>query len=242
VVDQLADLGSRAEGALVGACIAEVAAGGPAGAADLLGVAESLASSGTFDPDDLRRRGLDRPSKSGSAGLLLRGLPFGLLTPFDRPRLRRDAYRCVALAGADEATAVTAVAVALLTADLPRVDQVTTLVRLRQSLLEDAPMPLLDRFRVPEAEPPDLGPDPGAVLQAAIGALDRATGVEAVAREGVRASAVAAGLAAALAGVRDGLDGIDDRGRLHDVPHAEAAISIAHRLAERAAAMPATAS
>src|SRR6202023_3799079 len=112
---------------------------------------------------DLRHRGLERPSRSGSAGLLLRALPFGLLSPLDRPRLRRDAYRCVALAGADEGTAITAVAAALLIADLLRFDLATALVRVRQSLLEDAPMALLDRLRVVESGlPMDVSdPDPG---------------------------------------------------------------------------------
>lgn len=233
-VQQL-DEGSRIEAALVGVCIGEAQADAPAGAADLLGVAESLAATGGFDPDDLRRRGLERPSKSGSAGLLLRGLPFGLLTPFDRPKLRRDAYRCVSLAGADEATAITAVAVAVLTADLPRFDLGNALVRLRQSLLEDAPMQLLNRFTLSHpGTDAEHGQDPGAVVQAAIGALEGATGIEAVVAAASSASPVAAGLAGALAGVRDGMFGLD-AGRLRDVPHADTAMAIAHRLTERVA-------
>ncbi len=233
-VEQIEDLPARVEAALVGACVGEAEADAAAGAADLLGVAESLAATGSFDPEDLRKRGLERPSKSGSAGLLLRGLPFGLLTPFDRPRLRRDAYRCVSLAGADEATAITAVAVAVITADLLRFDLGSSLVRLRQSLLEDAPLALLDRFRVPpEGAASDAGQDPGAVFQAAIAALDRATGIDGAARAALASSPVAAGLAGALAGVRDGRESIDDE-RLHGVPHAERAVAIARRLAERA--------
>jgi hypothetical protein len=234
-VQESGDQPERIEGALVGACVGEAAADVAAGAADLLGVAESLAATGGFDADDLRRRGLERPSKSGSAGLLLRGLPFGLLTPLDRPRLRRDAYRCVALAGADELTAICAVAVAVLTADLPRFDLATSLVRLRQSLLEDAPLALLDRFRAQATgEPVPDATDPGAVLQAVIGALDRASGIGSVVRETVAVAPVAAGLAGALAGARDGLSGVDASG-LAQVPHAETAASIAHRLADRAA-------
>ena len=140
------DLPGRIEASFIGALAGEHAAGTAAGTADLVGVAESAAACGGFDDTDLRQRGLERPSRAGAAGLLLRALPFGLLSPLDRPRMRRDSYRCVALAGADEGTAVTAVAAALLIADLLRFDLETSLVRVRQSLLEDAPMALLDRL------------------------------------------------------------------------------------------------
>jgi hypothetical protein len=233
-VQQIEGLPARIEAALVGVCVGEAAAGLPAGAADLLGVAESVAATGGFDPEDLRRRGLEHASKSGSAGLLLRGLPFGLLTPNDRPRLRRDAYRCVALAGADEATAITSVAAAILSADLLRFDLVTALVRLRQSLLEDAPLALLERFRLPPVDAPaPAGQDPGSVFQSAIGALGRAEGVVAAVRAAVDASPVATGLAGALAGARDGLEGITEA-ETRDVPHAERAVAIARRMGERA--------
>jgi hypothetical protein len=241
-VTPIEDLGARVEGALVGVCIGEAQAEAPAGAADLLGVAESLAATGGFDPDDLRRRGLERPSKSGSNGLLLRGLPFGLLTPLDRPRFRRDAYRCVALAGPDEATAICAVAVAVLAADLLRFDLETSLVRLRQSLLEDAPMALLDRFRVPaNGADAGAGQDPGGVVQLAIGSLAAEHGIEAVVRLLAGAPPVAVGLASALAGARDGLMGVDEQ-RQREVAHAESAAAIARRLAERAleSSMPAS--
>jgi len=111
------DLPDRIEASFIGALAGEQAAGTPAGTADFVGVAESASACGCFDDADLRQRGLERPSRAGAAGLLLRALPFGLLSPLDRPRLRRDAYRCVAMAGADEGTAVTAVAAALLIAD-----------------------------------------------------------------------------------------------------------------------------
>jgi hypothetical protein len=232
-VDQISGYPERVEAALVGVCVGEAVAGEAAGAADLLGVAESLAATGGFDADDLRRRGLERPSKSGSTGLLLRGLPFGLITPLDRPRLRRDAYRCVALAGADEGTAITAVAVAVLTADLLRFDVDTALVRLRQSLLEDAPFTLLERFRLAEdLAGLDGAQDPGAVFQAAVSALHRGQGIEACARAALALSPVAAGLAGALAGTRDGFEGVD-AAAARSVPHAETAAAVAHRLGEQ---------
>ena len=167
------DLGGRIEAACLGALAGETAAGSAAGAADLLGVAESAAACGGFDEYDLRQRGLQRPSRSGNAGLVLRALPFGLLTPLDRPRLRRDAYRCVALAGADEGTAITAVAAAILIADLARFDLDTALVRVRQSLLEDAPMALLQRLTaLPGSAELSGDPDPGIALQGAITAMN----------------------------------------------------------------------
>ncbi len=233
-VQQIPHHAARIEAALVGVCVGEAQADEPAGAADLLGVAESLAATGAFDAEDLRKRGLERPSKSGSTGLLLRGMPFGLLTPFDRPRLRRDAYRCVSLAGADEATVITAVAVAVLTADLMRFDLETALVRLRQSLLEDAPFALLERFRIPQGPAdPGVGHDPGAVFQAAAAALHEAQGLVGCAQAALATSPVTAGLAAALAGTRDGFAGVDEEA-VRAVPHAETASAIAKRLAEQA--------
>ncbi len=68
----------------------------PRVAADLLGVAESTAACGCFDESDLRRRGLERPSRSGSAGLLLRALPVGVAHAAGPPPLaaRRVSLRC----------------------------------------------------------------------------------------------------------------------------------------------------
>jgi hypothetical protein len=114
-------------------------------AQDMLAVAESIAERGALDVDDLRQRQL--PDASGTA-LLLRALPFGLATPLDRPRLRRDAYRYASAAGADEGTALVCVAAALVAADLLRFDPVITAIRVRQSLLEDAPMALLNRLTI----------------------------------------------------------------------------------------------
>ena len=138
-----------------------------------LGVAESLADHGSLDVDDLRLRdGLAVPGDR-TAALLVAAVPFGVATPLDRPRLRRDAYRFAAATGADEGTAVTAVAAALVAADLGRFDAAMTAIRVRQSLLEDAPMALLDRFQL-FAEPGSAGDadddDAGATLQLALSA------------------------------------------------------------------------
>jgi hypothetical protein len=228
------DLAGRIEAACLGALAGEEAAGSAAGAADLLGVAESAAACGGFVDADLRQRGLERPSRSGSAGLVLRALPFGLLTPFDRPRLRRDAYRCVALAGADEGTAITAVAAAILIADLTRFDLATALVRVRQSLLEDAPMALLQRLSpLPEGASLGQDPDPGVALQGAITAMSRGDSMLDVIERSRGGPAAASSLAGALAGAHQGrgaLAGLD----IVALPHGERALGIAHALAERA--------
>ena len=234
-MEPISDHSVRIEATLYGVCAGEAAVGSAAGAADLLGVAESVAASCAFDAEDLHRRGLERPSRCGSAGLLLRGMPFGLLTPLDRPRLRRDAYRCVGLAGADEGTAIAAVAAAVLAADLMRFDLATALVRLRQSLLEDAPFALLNRLRIPDdGTPPAADQDAGAVFQAALWALDHAEGIDGVVAAAAGLPAVAIGLAASLAGARDGLAGVDAE-RCNEVPHAESAFAIARRLSDCAA-------
>ena len=227
------DLHGRIEAACAGALAGEAAAGTAAGAADLIGVAESAAACGGFVEEDLRQRGLERQSRSGGPGLLLRALPFGMLTPLDRPRLRRDAYRCVALAGADEGTAIASVAAAILVADLMRFDVATSLIRVRQSLLEDAPMALLARLApLADGSPADAA-DSGAVLQQAITALAVAESVQQAVASAVGAHPVAAGLAGALTGAHlgaAGLDGID----VESLPHADRALPIARRLAERA--------
>ncbi|MGH7687224.1 MAG: hypothetical protein ACREN2_10470 [Candidatus Dormibacteria bacterium] len=241
VIAEIDDLGGRIEAACVGALAGEAAAGAAAGAADLLGVAESVSACGCFDEADLRQRGLARPSRGGSSGLLLRAVPFGLLTPLQRPRLRRDAYRCVALAGADEGTAVAAVAAALLAADLLRFDLATALIRVRQSLLEDAPMALLDQLRVgggPEAEIAPNGNGNGngdavAVLRAAIAAVASAETVAAAIAASSGHSPVAQSLAGALVGAHQGRASIAGVEAEH-LPHGDRALHIAHRLAEQA--------
>ncbi len=236
-VTLIEDLPGRIEASFIGALAGEHAAGTAAGTADLVGVAELAAACGGFDDADLRQRGLERPSRAGAAGLLLRALPFGLLSPLDRPRLRRDAYRCVAMAGADEGTAVTAVAAALLIADLLRFDLETSLVRVRQSLLEDAPMALLDRLRVVDGGPPmDVSdPDPGLTLQRAICALATANPFDDVLAAAASGTAVAASLAGALVGARDGVAAVSGVDRDH-LPHADRALSVARHLADAAVA------
>lgn len=232
---QIDDLSGRIEAACLGALAGEAAAGTSAGAADLLGVAESAAACGGFVEADLRQRGLERPSRSGAAGLLLRALPFGMITPEQRPRLRRDSYRCVALAGADEGTAVAAVAAALLVADLMRFDLETSLIRVRQSLLEDAPMSLLDRLRV--VPPPPAGAvrdaDAGAVLEAAISALAHTETVEGAVSAAAGSPAVTLSLAGSLAGAHHGRGAIAGI-RADELPHGDRALHIAQRLAEQA--------
>jgi hypothetical protein len=228
--------GMRIEAAFLGALAGERAAQAPAAAGDLLGVADSIGAVGGFDADDLRRRGLAGSSQAGPAGLLLRAVPFGLLAPLDRPRVRRDAYRVAALAGADEGTAVAAMATALLTADLTRFDLATAVVRVRQSLLEDAPFALLERLRLGGATvPADSDDDPGVALQVALAALlgaDRIeTAIAGAAGPGRRASL---SLAGALAGAHLGAAGLDPAWRAA-VPHAHRAATLAAEIAVRAA-------
>ncbi|HEX6539593.1 MAG TPA: hypothetical protein VF155_10470 [Candidatus Dormibacteraeota bacterium] len=236
MIAEIDELSGRIETACVGALAGEAAAGTAAGAADLLGVAESAGACGCFDEADLRQRGLERSSRSGSAGLLLRALPFGMLTPLQRPRLRRDAYRCVALAGADEGTAVAAVAAALLIADLMRFDLETALIRVRQSLLEDAPMALLDHLRVADSSAAAAAQDwdAAAVLQAAITAAASAETVTGAVAAAGGGSPVAQSLAGALVGAHRGRPAADGVSA-EQLPHGDRALHIANRLAEKAA-------
>ena len=226
---------ARIEAAFLGALAGERAAQAPAAAGDLLEVADSIVSVGGFDAEDLRRRGLTGSSQAGPAGLLLRAVPFGLLTPLDRPRVRRDAYRVASLAGADEGTAVAAIAAALLAADLTRFDLATAVVRVYQSLLEDAPFALLDRLRLDAAALAENDDDPSAALQLAIaglvGAVRVEAAIEAAAGRGRRA---AVSLAGALAGALLGSAGFDDAWR-SGVPHGHRAATVAAGLAARAA-------
>jgi hypothetical protein len=244
--------GERIEAALLGALAGERAAQAPSAAGDLLGVADSIASVGAFDADDLRNRGLAAASQAGAAGLLLRAVPYGLLSPLDRPRVRRDAYRIAVLAGADEGTAIAAIAAALMAADLTRFDPATTAVRVRQSLLEDAPFALLERLRpdpgsllpLPAAGEPAAGEaaaqpatpddDPGAALQVALTAVWDAESIEtaiaSAARTGRRA---ATSLAGVFAGARLGGRTIDDEWRT-TLPHSHRASAVAAAMAAQA--------
>jgi hypothetical protein len=202
----IADHGRRIAAALRGSIAAQPQRQ-PVGAAhDMIEVAESIAAHGGLDVEDLRRRKLE---STGGPALLLRALPFGLATPLDRPRLRRDAYRCAAATGADEGSTLVCVAAALVAADLLRFDPTTTAIRVRQSLLEDAPMALLDRISVldPAGDIGGAGEDPGAALQVALSVLEwtACAGVAAVlARLGEAGRGDVGTLAAALAGVATG--------------------------------------
>lgn len=198
------DLRSRIHAALAGAVAGERYADAPTGAAQLLDTAESAAACAGFDPEDLQARGLDALSPAGPSVLVLRAVVYGLMTPLDRPRLRRSAHRSATLAGVDAGTAMTAVAAAVLAADLLRFDVDWCLTRLHQTLLEEAPLALLDRLR-PLLDHAALrgDQDPGAALQIAITALHRAPTVAGVFEElqsyGEDLS-VAYSLAGALAG------------------------------------------
>jgi hypothetical protein len=206
------DLDGRILAALAGAVEGERHAGVPTGAALLVAAAESAAATGGFDADDLRTRSLDAAPPSGLAGVLLPALAYGLLTPADRPTFRRNAHRVARLAQADEGTAMTAVAAAVLAADLLRFDLEWCLTRVHQTLLEEAPSALLQRLQpLPDSAPLRGDSDPGAALQIAITALVRTeptgAGVQAVLDEldayGEDLT-VARSLAAALAGIHTG--------------------------------------
>lgn len=207
-------LGERIHAALLGAAAGEDAAGEAAGVRQLLDLAEALAATGgTVDAEALRDRGLDAVPAGGPAALLLRAVLAGLLTPLDRPRLRQASHRLVTMARGDEGTAITAVAAGVLAADLTRFDTETALVRLRQTLLEEAPTALHVRLRpIGWADPLAASTDPGASLQLAITMLTRADGIEAVVAAAAHAEgeiAPACALAGALAGARDRLEGCD---------------------------------
>lgn len=208
-------LPERIRAALLGAAAGEAASEQPAGVRQLLDLAELLAAGeATIDPASLRERGLDAAPAGGPAALLLRAVLAGLATPLDRPRLRQGAHRLATVAHADEGTAMTAVATGVLAADLTRFDLETALIRLRQTLLEEAPTALHVRLRpFGWTEAPAASTDPGASLQLAITALDRASTIPDAVDAVLRASgdvAAAAALAGALAGARDRLNGCDD--------------------------------
>jgi hypothetical protein len=228
------DFEGRILAALAGAVAGERRAEVSAGASQLLSAAESLAYTGGYDAADLTARGLDVLPPPGLAALTLRAVAYGLATPADPPLLRRSAHRSAHLAGADEGTAMTAVAAAVLTADLLRFDLGWSLARLHQTLLEEAPMALLHRLQpLDDSEPLRGDTDPGAALQIAITALHRAGSVPEVLDElaayGEELS-VASALAGALAGARSGGQG--DTSWIDDVP--DRVRVVAEQLAVRA--------
>jgi len=236
-IDLLPD---RITAAFLGVAAAEAVAGATAGARQLLDFAESLAEKAGLDELDAVARGLDAAPATGPAGLLLRAVPVGLLTPLDRPRLRRTAHRAVLLGGGDEGTAVAAVATACLTADLTRFDLGTALVRLRQTLLEEAPMALLSRLApLPESSPRYATGDPVDTLQLAITAVSSATTVPAALEEAATfdgESAAAVALAGALAGAAFALEGVDEEW-LDGVPARARVETVASALGGRAVSL-----
>jgi len=229
-------LPDRIRAALAGAVAGERLAGTPTGAAQLLDAAESAAACDGFDAADLSTRGLDALPAGGLAALPLRAVVYGLHTPLDRPRLRRSAHRAATLGGGDPGTAMTAVAAAVLAADLLRFDVGWCLTRLHQTLLEEAPAALLQRLRpLPDHVALRGDEDPGAALQIAITALSRADSVPAVLDELQSYGedlGVALSLAGALAGARDGRG--DDQSWMAGLP--ERIDTVAAALAARAQA------
>lgn len=200
------DHAARIAAALRGAIAAQPQRDAVGAADDMLAVAECIAGREGLDIDELKQRHL--ADRAGSA-LLVRVLPIGLATPLDRPRIRRDAYRCASAGGADEGTTLVCIATALVVADLLRFDPITTAIRVRQSLLEDAPMALLGRISLlaPETELGGVEDDPGAALQLALSAVHwtGAAGVAAaLARLGEAGRGDVGTLAAALAGSASG--------------------------------------
>jgi len=205
------DFSARILAALGGAWLGERLAGTPTGVDQLLEAARSVAARRGYDEADHEARGLALMPGAGPPALVLRGVAYGLLSPLDRPLLRRSAHRSALLAGADAGTAKTAVAAAVLSADLLRFDLDWSLARLHQTLLEEAPAALLQRLRpLPDDAPLRGDDDPGAALQVAITALHRTATVPGVLDElqsyGEELR-VALSLAGALAGARDGLRG-----------------------------------
>jgi|SRR5579884_2587395 len=233
------DLDGRVLAALAGAVEGERRAGVPTGAALLVAAAESAAHSGGFDPDDLRARSLDAAPPSGLAGVLLPALAYGLLTPADRPTLRRSAHRVARLAQADEGTAMTAVAAAVFAADLLRFDLDWCLTRLHQTLLEEAPLGLLQRLQpLPDDAPLRGDHDPGAALQIAVTALSRTDGSVPAVLDELDAYGedltVARSLTAAFAGIRTGPDAGPQEPWLASTPEhvRQAAAALARRARE----------
>ena len=233
-------LPDRVAAALCGAAAGESSTGAPAGVRSLLDLADLLAERGMVDDLDLRQRGLDTAPPTGGAGLLPRGALVGMLTPLDRPRLRRDAHRIARAAGADEGTALVTVATAVLAADLLRFDLDTALVRLRQTLLEEAPLALHARLApLPAGVHMAAAADPGAALQVAISALHEAGSLpEAVAAalDLTADPAAAAPLAGVLAGARWAFAGVD-AAWLAEVPAGARCREAGQRLGRVAAAL-----
>ena len=128
-------------------------------------------------------------------------------------------------------------ATGILAMDLLRFDLSTALLRLHQTLLEDAPILVLRRLC-------PLGPDTsapadtesGAALQLAITGLAAARGIDDVCAAVLArqpAATIAVSLAAALAGLRDADHGLA-LGAYQDLPGGDRVATAAETLADRA--------
>lgn len=229
------DLYERAQAMLAAPLAAEEAAGVAAGAQQLLDVSESVATERRFHDKDIRKHLKDAPSPLQDASIPLLVLPLAVLHRDDRPTLRRDSYRGALSVKASEETALTAMAAAILCSDLFRFDLETSLIRLRQTFLEDAPAALHRRF-VPLDLSAPLGSDadPGAALHIAITALSRSDTISGVLEElvmyGDESGGASVVLAAALAGARDGLK--NSQQWMTSGPQVERCITLAHNLVD----------
>lgn len=238
-VTNLSGVAARGTAALGGALLAEARSGSPTGAHQLLAAMESLGAHGELLPGDLRARGLGALPPCGAAGIPIRAVAAALLTPADRPALRRHATALAQVSPAtDFGTVAVTLATGVLALDLLRFDLGTALLRLHQTLLEDAPILVLRRLRPlsPEAAAP-ADTESGAALQLAITALAEASGVEAVCDAVLvrqPAATIAVSLAAALAGLRDADQGLS-AAAYQGLPGGERVGPAAQALAERAA-------
>lgn len=109
---------------------------------------------------------------------MLLGIPYAFAQPYDRSQVRVQARRAANAAGVDELTAATAMAVALLVADLVWCDLPTALMRVRQTVMEEVPSALLYRLCVrPEPNGWPSSDDAPSTLQMAIAAAQQSTTV-----------------------------------------------------------------
>ena len=196
------DLGAMLDSALRGAAAGAVAAARLDLLDDLLAAQYTLPAGERAGHRGARR---GPAADGGATSLMLRGIPFGLLTPLDRPRLRSATYHSVTAAGGDDLLAITAVAVAVISADLARRFAIGEAeFRCRQTLLEEAPAAVLGALN-PHGDLSLLGSDSGALaaLRIALTALHRGEGVDDVVdRSAGDDRAVSVVLAGAWAGIR----------------------------------------
>ena len=172
------------------------ATGRPEIESDLVETANRAAACGGYDREKFAN--FSSPSPAASS---LRGLLYGVLTPHDRVRLRRDAGAAALAGSRDEAAAAVAVAVAVIAADLSRgfpLDECAT--RCRQTLLEEAPLAVLDALH-PLDEGVEMAPGGSAIasLQCAITAVARFRAMQSIVSAMPAGAEVATALAAAFA-------------------------------------------